>query len=123
MNVPYSIELQPQSVNFGIVKRELKTVRNDLATEMPAPDEYMQRRDAVQYVLVDKTGRRELCDESMAKHFLEPALVMIKALLRLVVHGANVDDNVTCIQHRGIPTPLHVCLWDLDLCEDRQLAD
>ena len=108
MNVPYSIELQPQSVNFGIVKSELKTVRNDLATEMPAPDEYMQRKDAVQYVLVDKTGRRELCDESMAKHFLEPALVMIKALLRLVVHGANVDDNVAGIKNCGVACALQI---------------
>jgi hypothetical protein len=44
----------------------------------------------------------------VAEHFVKAALVVVKALLALVVDGADVHDYVASVQDVGVPSAYHV---------------
>ena len=66
-------------------------IPQDLPTKLKYPDS-----------LVDQTGRGKLGVKSMPKDFGKASLVMIKALDLLVVHTANVDDDVASFQNSRV---------------------
>lgn len=59
----------------------------------------MKNVQDVEDILVDEACRGELGSETMAKYFLETALVMIEALLAFIVDTPDVDDYGASIKH------------------------
>jgi hypothetical protein len=45
----------------------------------------------------------------VAEHLLKTSLMVVKPLLALVVHGADVHDYVASVEDVRIPGAFHVC--------------
>lgn len=71
---------------------------DDFLSKMPTPiSQPCGCRMKTFHILVNETGRRQLGRKSVTKYFLETPLVVIKALLAVVIHRTDINNNVACI--------------------------
>jgi hypothetical protein len=71
------------------------------------PSARKQRRWVVW--LVDEARRGQLGRESVAEHFSEASLVVVKPLFTLIIDGADVHDYVASVEDSWVSGTLHVC--------------
>lgn len=120
------VELEPESLDLGIINRELEPARNDLASEVPgqsrsilhpppryksapqAQDHRGKDEEEIKNSLVHQSRTAQLHHEPIAKHLLEASLVMIEPLLALVIHRAYIDDDIAGVKDLGVARSLEV---------------
>jgi hypothetical protein len=58
--------------------------------------------------LVDQASGRQLGHKAVTEILLKSTLMMIKALNGFIVHAADVNDDVACVEDSGVARPLQV---------------
>lgn len=112
------VQLQPKDFDARIVHSRLEQTGNDLLAKVPTRLVRLVGWWRVRmYSLVDQASRGKLCVEAMSKDLGEPTLVVVEALLSLIVHAADIDDNSASVQNSGVSGTLQICVKPLVECE------
>ena len=104
----FLVELEPESIDLRVLYWYLQRVRNDLLAKVSVTRIPQDLPTKLKYPdsLVDQTGRGKLGVKSMSKNFGKAPLVMVKALNFLVIHPADVDDDVASFQNSRVSRTL-----------------